>query len=146
MALALINNALENDPDEDSPLLPEGKYHLSYKCHFTRKIHMTEKIEICFRVTDQGPYFMKKVSRFFNVKHIGRLGKNGKFTCSKKSAAYRELSHLMIFNRADRIPMSQLKNIIVIGLVKSVTKDSKQKSIHPQAHYSVVAEITGKDS
>lgn len=117
----------------------------SYQCHFTRKIHSADKLEICFRVIDQGPYFMKKVSRYYNVRHRGKTGKNGNFSCGKTTAAFRELSHVLFFSRGDRIPLTLLKDMIVVAEVSTVSKDNKQKSIHPQAQYSVVRKITGKE-
>tara|TARA_B110000879_G_scaffold47194_1_gene66520 strand:- start:222 stop:662 length:441 start_codon:yes stop_codon:yes gene_type:complete len=145
MTLKLIDSTFDNDPDEDKPLLPEGEYRLAYQYHFTRKIHKAMKLEVCFRVIDQGPYFMKKVSRYYNVQHKGKMGKNGKFSCGKTTAAFRELSNVLVFNRGDRIPLTLLKNVIVIAEVSTVAKDNKQQSIHPQAQYSVVRKITGKE-
>lgn len=88
---------------------------------------------------------MKKVSRYYNVQHKGKMGKSGKFGCGKTTAAFRELSHVLVFPRGDRIPLTLLKNMIVIAEVSTVSKDNKQKSIHPQAQYSVVRKITGKE-
>lgn len=143
--LILVQGA-DNDPNEDSPLVPAGIYQLAFEEYHTRVINNADKLEIRFRILDTGLYFQKRLSCYFNVKILGKPRKSGNFKAGKKSRAYRELAKMLVFTRGDRIPVSLLGNMIVEGSVRNVRRDSRQKPITERAQYSVIDELLGSAS
>lgn len=142
--LSLVES-LDNNPDEEYPLIPNGVYSLGFDGYYTRRLHNTGKLQIDFRVQDMGLYFGKKVSRYFNVSTQGKPRKNGGFKVTKAHDAWLELSRVLVFNRGDRIPIHNLNNCLIRAKVRAVTRNAKQKERNEQSQYSVVDEILEKD-
>ena len=129
---------------ECSPLVPEGDYTASFLHHETndKAFGGAKKVYLRFRILDFGEHFEKEVYRAFNVKGlIGKPGKNGRFSLGKRSDLYFQLMKISPNVRADRPSLNRLQNVELKIRVRTVTRDSKQRDLPKQMHYSVVDEI-----
>ena len=131
---------------DDSPLIPEGKYELAFVDYSTWIfLGKQPKAVIRFRIVDPGEYFGLIIPAYYNVERIiGKRGRNGRFKSTKRSNLVRDYYRVFPKDplmRLDRIPLSKLKTIIVIGTVKTVTQDLNQREIPGVVQYSVVKSI-----
>ena len=106
---------------DDSPLIPEGKYEMSYVSHATwRFMGKQPKVVIYFSIVDPG-YIGVIVPAYYNViSTTGKPGKNGRFKTAKKSNLVRDYYSIFpneSLSRFDRLPLTNLKNVIVHILV-----------------------------
>ena len=122
--------------DDDGPL-PEGEYSLAYTGHQLAFVFGTGKLYIRFRVVE-GEYVGSRLYRAYRVTPTGKHS----FTVPKSSALYRQWCRLSgRAERRDRINPKLLRNTVVRAMVRTVTRDSRQRSLEPYLQYSVVDEI-----
>lgn len=139
--------------DGDRPALIEpGEYELRFDHYETLILFgRAQKLVLWFTVVTMGPYFdTVRLPRFYNVTRIiGRPGRNGRFKVGFRSEFLREFCTLFPVKlpaRLDRIPMSLYSNAIIVGRVRTVTKDREQRDIPEPLKYSVIEELTGTRS
>jgi hypothetical protein len=103
------------------------------------------KLIIVFSIVDDEMYSGVTLKRYYNVKKLkGRPGRNGNFVASKKSNFLRDFFRVCPAyppKRFDRIPMSRLEGVDILGAVKTVTRGYDQKHIPESLQYSVITEI-----
>lgn len=131
---------------DDSPLIPEGAYEMSYLYHVTWMFMGRQpKVVIYFHITEFGDYFEIVLPAYYNViKHIGKCGKSGGFKAAKKSYLVRDYCSVLPEHplpRLDRIPLSNLASVVVRGTVVTVKKGLDQRDIPEAAQYSRVTKI-----
>ena len=131
---------------EDSPLIPEGSYEMSYLYHTTwRFMGRQPKVVAYFVIMEPGEYFQVVLPAYYNaIKLIGKCCKNGGFKAAKKSYLVRDYCRVFPTQplpRLDRIPLTRLESVIVRGTVVTVGKDFQQQDIPEPARYSRVVRI-----
>ena len=134
------------EASEDSPLIPEGIYEMSYLYHTTWVFMGRQpKVVVYFAITEPGDHFQVVLPAYYNViKLIGRRCKGGGFKAAKKSHLVRDFCRVFPTQplpRLDRIPLTRLESVIVRGSVVTVKKDFEQLDIPAAALYSRVARI-----
>ena len=132
--------------DDDLPLVPPGEYCLQFVSYSTWLMFgRNPKLILEFVITDSEIYQGIKLNKYYNVKKLkGKRGRNGSFIASRKSNFMREFFRVCPAyppKRLDRIPMSRLEGITILGNVKTVTKGYNQKDIPESLQYSIIAEI-----
>lgn len=128
------------------PLIRPGIYEMALITYRTASYHRSPKLVLKFRIVSYGEFFETEVERFYNVKSIkGKPGGKGFFKVGARGDFIREycLISQASINRLDRIAMTPLFNVVVIGKIETVKLDSKQRSIPEQLRYSKVSEIIG---
>lgn len=131
------------------PLIPPGTYRLAYIGHYTMVFCRAPKVVLRFRVIENGPSFGVVLERFYNVKKLkGKPGKNGSFKVGASSDLVYEFCLISTgrISRLDRLPLSLMKNAIIIGEVHTVKNNRNQKSLPELMRYSVIKELTGVES
>ncbi len=128
----------------DKPaLIPPGKYHLRMT-HWQTAIMWgrSRKLILHFTVCDMG-HCGVKLERYYNIERIiGNPAINGRFKASWRSDLMHEYCTLLPPPlRPDRICLERLKPLLIVGNVKTVTANAKQKRIPDALHYSVVSEL-----
>lgn len=131
---------------DDSPLIPEGVYEMAYLFHKTWMFMGRQpKVVMYFSITEPGDYFGVVLPAYYNVvKHTGRCCKYGGFKAAKKSNLVRDFCRVFPTQplpRLDRIPISRLESVLVLGTVENVKKDFQQRDIPEAAQYSRVVRI-----
>lgn len=130
----------------DTSLLPEGQYQVAYQYHETKVVFNTPKVFVHFEVTDLGEHHGVKLFRAFRVSElIGKPGRNGCFKLKKRSDLFLMLCHLYQNQRIrpDRISLRDLKGLILNVMVRTVTKDYRQKTLPEMLRYSVIGDVRG---
>lgn len=134
----------EGEIDGAPPLLPPGEYRLKFEGWSTVMLFgRSPKLVMHFTVCDFGEHFKAGLSRWYNLRRIkGKAGKNGQFIVGWSSDLVRDYARLVgMPHRADRIALSKLKDLLVIGRVETVTKDRSQRPLPDGMHYSVIREL-----
>ena len=123
----------------------QGIYELKYLAHETFHAFKAGKLRVDFKIISFGPEFGKVVSRFYNVKLKGPAKTRGRFAAGWQSECMREYVNLLNERpeRNDRLNWSKLKDKIVVGAVRDVDVDYKQRSKHALLRNSVVGELVG---
>lgn len=125
------------EPDDDSPLLPEGEYLVAYTGHTQRFMFNTGKLFVRFRIVD-GERSGARLYRAYNVKPTGRAT----FKTAHSSSLYREFCTLTgKRERADRLALSRLKGCVIRARVRTVSVDSKHRPLPEYLRYSVIDEL-----
>ena len=134
----------ETDVEPELPLLNEGDYELSYLQHLTTVMFSKKPTVIVdFRVVSIGRGHGCVISRYYNAERlIGRPGKGGRFKAKPKGDLYREF-HAVVpgRHRADRLPMTKLREAVLVGEVVTVTHDREQRTIPRHCWYSRVKRL-----
>lgn len=134
------------DNDDEAPLIPEGEYRFRLESHYSDVQFGNPKLILNLKVTDFGPFLGTKLKAYFNV--VTLLGKSG----MKGKVKHKRTGGFMVqyftvlpmaarIKRLDRVPMEPLYNIEIVGKVRTVKLDSKQKRTPEQCWYSVVARL-----
>ena len=131
---------------DDSPLIPEGNYEMSYLHHTTWMFMGRQpKVVVYFAIIEPGDHYQVVLPAYYNaIKLIGRRCKWGGFKAAKKSYLVRDFCRVLptqSLPRLDRVPLTKLESIIVRGEVVTVKKDFEQRGIPEAAQYSRVARI-----
>ena len=106
----------------------------------------TPKVFVHFEIVDLGPHHGLKLYRVFRVSElIGKPGRNGRFKLKKRSDLFLELCRLYQNQRVrpDRISLRDLKGLILNVMVRTVTKDYRQKVLPEMLKYSVIGDVRG---
>jgi hypothetical protein len=130
----------------DTSLIPEGQYKVAYQYHETKVVFNTPKVFVNFIVVDLGPYHGLKLFRAFRVNElIGKPSRNGRFKLKKRSDLLLMLCHLYENQRIrpDRISLRDLKGLVLNVMVRTVTKDYRQKTLPEILKYSVIGDVRG---
>lgn len=128
------------------PLIPPGDYQLAFVGHHTMIFCRAPKVALRFRVIDQGPHFGTELERFYNVRRlVGKQGKNGKFKIGASSDLLLEFCRCAPDRvaRLDRLPITALKQHIVIGEVHTVDRNRNQVELPEPLRYSVIKALKG---
>ena len=127
---------------EDSlVLLKEGWYPIEYVTHYTKLYFGREpKVTIWMRLVSQDRNSGKFLPAYFNATQlIGEEREHGQFKCSPKSRLYRGCCSVIGSNlRADRLPLTRLKEFSIQGKVITVRKDWEGEELPNGALYSRV--------
>ena len=103
------------------------------------------KLILKFSIVDFGSYQGIVLARYYNVtKLIGMVGQNGRFKAKPTGDFLIEYCTLFpgqSITRLDRIPMVLLYNEIIIGKVRTVTKNNQQRKLPDQLKHSVIGEL-----
>lgn len=131
---------------DDSPLIPEGDYQMTYARHSTYLFMGRQpKVAVYFRIVEPGDYYELVLPAYYNVKEfIGKRGKSGRFRAAKKSNLARDYCRVFpndSFPRLDRLPMSNMASVLILGTVRTVQKDALQRDIPEAVRYSKVLTI-----
>ena len=130
--------------DGFKPLLPEGQwFEARFDSYSTAIIFATPKVFWEFTIVEPGDWFEHKLFRAFRVrKIIGRPAKHGKFVLAASGEMYATLVRLLdVKQRADRITLRPLKQMLFRIKARTVRTNHKQERIPEHAQYSVVEEI-----
>ncbi|NDC32775.1 MAG: hypothetical protein EBZ63_03585 [Burkholderiaceae bacterium] len=124
----------------NSVLIPDGEYQAVYVSHATSNGSYGPKVKITFRIVSLGPHFENLIDAWYNVKGLGtKKGKRGKIILSRHSKLTYELVKLFHRKqRPERLSPEMLKGHIVMIKVRTVTQNSKQKSLPEPLRYSTV--------
>lgn len=137
-------------PDPESgniTLLPPGQYQLKLLEFRTASQFKSARLILEFSIVDFGEHFEKRVCRYYNIERIiGKPAINGRFKAKPHGDFLIEYYTLFggpRISRLDRVPMGVFRNSILVGQIRTVTKNNQQKVLPVQMHYSVVAALTG---
>ena len=126
-------------------LMPEGRYQAMYISHETTNGSFGAKIKITFSVTTYGEFFEKHIDGWYNVKGIKKTGKGKAISLSRHSKLTGELLNALGYKeRVSRLSPLALKGKLLWVKVRTVVKNSRQKSLHELQRYSVVDSIIGQ--
>lgn len=128
------------------PLISPGEYEAAFLHHETdnKAFGGAPKLYAHFSLIDPG-VMGKVLYKAFNVKSLkGKPGKNGKFTLSHRQDLTFLLCDLDHKVRLDRVSLHMLKEGTWRVRVRSVTRDSRQRSLPPQLQYSVIDTVLEK--
>lgn len=128
------------------PFVKPGVYDLSFRYYETVKLFggTAEKLAIWFEVVSIGSANGLILPRYYNAKIKGKACNGGNYTVSRSSSFLREyVTCFGMPHRLDRIPMSNFKNVILLGEIKIVTKGYQQDVIPKPLQYSVIKKLTG---
>lgn len=139
---------LKNDIEIDWSnlvLMPEGRYQAMYISHETTNGSFGTKIKITFSITTYGEFFEKHIDGWYNVKGIKKIGKGKAISLSRYSKLTGELLNALGYKeRVSRLSPLALKGKLLWVNVRTVVKNSRQKSLHELQKYSVVDSIIGQ--
>lgn len=132
----------EDPADEKPPILAEGLYELAYSHYETATLFngRRPKLIVWFRIATTLNVLLP---RYYNVKAlVGKPGRDGRFKTGWRTDLVREYTNLLgAPQRLDRIYWRQLESCIVTGRVRTVDTDFRQRKIHRDLRYSVIAEL-----
>ena len=98
------------------------------------------KVALYFQIIEPGDSFEIILPAYYNVlRHIGKTGKNGGFKAAKKGNLVRDYCRALPTQplpRLDRIPLSRLQPMALLGTVVTVKTDLQQRPIPEAAQYS----------
>ncbi len=128
--------------DDEQPLIPQGKYTMTYVKHHYQKMFGRGSLMVTFKVIDFGEHFEKKLVRYYNCHKTSQR----KIVTRPKSDLQREFTAVtgICRKRGGIIQISAMKDIPVLAKVATVTKDKRQTELHEFCHYSKVAYLIGK--
>jgi hypothetical protein len=128
-------------------LIPPGEYEAEYLHHETdnKAFASSPKVYLHFKLIDPG-VMGTVLYKPFNAKSlVGKVGKNGKFTLSRRMDLTFLLCDLNHNLRLDRVSLNVLKGGTWKVRVRTVSVDSRQRKLPPQLQYSVIATILRKE-
>ncbi len=127
------------------PLLKPGSYHLRFNEWATvRYLGRQDKVVLWFTVLDYGPQFGSRLSRWYNAKRlVGPPRLRGRFVLGRSSELLRDYALLTdkAFRR-DRIALSHLEPLLLVGEVDTVQGDHRQRRIPKALQYSVIRTLS----
>ncbi len=119
--------------------MPDGLYRLAFDRYQLVSRFSRGSLELWFRVMDFGPHFEKPLCRYFKVTRSGKRS----FRASPHSAFAREFA--AVFGKRPPAGIQAVEwfrhNVLVEGLVETVSKGYDQKSIPEGARYSVIRQL-----
>lgn len=130
--------------DGFKPLLPEGMWlDAKFADHSTVWMFNSPKVIWEFEVVQPGDWFEVRLFRAFRVRSIiGRPSRRGKFKLHAGGDMYQTLARLLDYKqRADRISLQPLREMVFQVKVRTVQVNSRQDDIPEHAQYSVIDEI-----
>ena len=112
--------------------------------HTVKYLGRSPKVVLRLSICEPGPYFEKVVERWYNAEAlIGKPRPSGRFIPGWSSDLFRE--YVLIAGkppRRDHVALSNLKKLLLIGSVETVTTDREQRHLDPLLHYSVVRRLS----
>ena len=138
--LKLVTPQATTDVEQDpSFAIPNGVYRLAFDRYQVVNRFSRGSLELWFRVMDFGPYFEKPLCRYFKVTQSGKRS----FRASPHSAFGREFA--AVFGKSPPAGVQAVEwfrhDVLVEGLVETVTKGHDQKEIPTGARYSVIRQL-----
>ena len=141
---SITERRFSDEVNEELPLLAPGEYELMFIGHVTGVKFVSKlSVQMDFKVLTPGRGFDCVLSGYYNAVQLGKKrGKNGSFKVGTKSDLFREF-HAVIpgKHRSDRLPMSRLNHIVIVGEVATVTHDRRQQPLTENCQYSKVARM-----
>ena len=126
-------------------IIPEGKYQVMYVSHETTNGSFGAKVKITFTIASYGEFFGKHIDAWYNLKEIKKVGKGKAISLSRHSKLTGELFNALGYKeRVSRLSPQALKGKLLWVNVRTVIKNSRQKSLHELQKYSVVDSIIGQ--
>ncbi|XOV81653.1 MAG: hypothetical protein ACFHXK_12305 [bacterium] len=126
----------------DDGAIPEGEYELAYVDYRTQVAWGVPRVVVRFVVAQHGKHYGHELERWYRVARLKKKAKKfGDFTVGTRSALYREYVGLFGGARPDRISFSALKDKLVIGKVRTVKLDQRQRPLPEEAQYSTIDEL-----
>jgi hypothetical protein len=126
-------------------IIPEGKYQVMYVSHETTDGSFGAKVKITFTITSFGEFFGKHIDAWYNLKEIKKVGKGKAISLSRHSKLTGELFNALGYKeRVSRLSPQALNGKLLWVNVRTVIKNSRQKSLHELQKYSVVDSIIGQ--
>lgn len=125
-------------------LVPPGEYRLRFDTWTTIIMWgRAPKLALKFKILDFGEHFETTLYRWYNVKRlVGKPGKQGRYKIGLTSDLYRDYASLLGAPlRPDRIALTKLKPLVIVGAVETVSKDRSQTTLHQACQYSVIREL-----
>ena len=125
------------------PLIPSGKYSVTFLHHELGMAFKVPRLFLHFRVVTPGDYFGETVYRAFRVRSATiKKRKGGAFKVSRNSDYVREMVTLLnLRGRLDRISPLILRDKVLQAEIGEVTRDHKQREIPSALQYSVVRKL-----
>ena len=122
-----------------SLVVPDGLYRLAFDRYQVVSRFNRGSLELWFRVTDFGPHFEKPLCRYFKVARAGKRS----FRASSNSAFVRDF--VAVFGKRPPAGIQAVEwfrhDVLVEGLVETVSKGYDQKVIPEGARYSVIRQL-----
>lgn len=132
------------------PKIKAGTYRLKFDYFETATMYNHPKLVLHFTITDYGDAFEVPLQRFYNVANLkGKPQRNGRFKVTKGGdflLEYLTLFPVNIPSRLDRINMEIFKGKTIVGKVKTVKKNNRQRDLPEVMQYSVIEQLTGIDT
>jgi len=129
---------LEVDEEFEISKLPEGHYSLAYASHRIIRIFQRDALRIDFK-----PYERPGAMLHAWYRIAGHAG--GRIQASRSSRLVRDLSAVLGHRvRPDRVPVTALRGIAVVGRVALVQIDHRQQQLAKINQYCVVAELLSR--
>jgi len=123
-------------------LIPEGNYALRFQSFATANMFGSGRLIMRFRIAE-GAHNGKVLERYYPVKTVGKVGKKGGFSVTKRSRFLREFvtvtGHLP--DRLDRVPITRLRAFLVTAKVETVCKDYEGFEIPKVLQYSKIGRL-----
>lgn len=140
-----MSNSFRVGDDWAPPLIPSGLYTLRMlEWRTVKYLGRVPKLVLRLSICDPGPHFEEILERWYNVKSLlGPPRQSGLFVPGWSSDLYRD--YLLIAGRPprrDRLSLSKLKTVLLLGEVQTVTTDRIQRQLHPVQQYSVVRRLS----
>ena len=128
----------------DEVRVEPGEYELKFEHYETILFHgRYPKAVLWFSILDFGEHNEKKIPRYYRLEKIfGKPGKHSKLKFGKRSDLNKE--YLKLFDKPSRtleIDWDLYKQHIILGEVKTVTKDFRGDKYHPSLVYSVLKRL-----
>lgn len=114
-----------------------GRYEVTYVRHTVVPIYEQRKLRIDFQLLAH-PNLV--IPRWYRVPHAGR-----RISAGRSSHLMRDMQAALIRRfRPDRIPISELKGILLLAAVRDVVIDNRQRPLVTINVYSVIDQILGR--
>lgn len=138
----------EVDYGRACPTIPEGEYQATFTHHETATAFSTPKVFLWFRLTEPAEYFGRMIYAAYRVRKLtSKAGKNGGFKVAGHGELFVTVCRILDERgRPDRFSLRPLKYKLLRVRVRTVKRDHRQREIPEARRYSVVDDITGKDT
>jgi hypothetical protein len=116
-----------------------------YVSHETTNGSFGAKVKITFSITSMNGFFGKKIDAWYNMRGIKKIGKGKAISLSRHSKLTGELLNVLGYKeRVSRLSPATLKGKLIWVNVRTVVKNSRQKSLHELQKYSIVESMLGQ--
>jgi hypothetical protein len=136
---------------EDEPLIKKGVYPVLYHSHYFTNKFGRDLLVLQFQLAEMiEDHKHSLFSMWLNLKHYS---KNKKGHVSFKVSKTQKLAEIWVkifptqkVKRWDRLPLSQIKGLILLASIEEGKRDYKQKLIHVDLRISKIVDLNLPDS